>query len=49
VKNIGIATVPGSSFYADPNRGQYQTRFCFCKKEKTLQAAIQNLKKMIYQ
>lgn len=43
IKNVGIATVPGSSFYSDPNNGQYQTRFCFCKKEKTLQAAIAKL------
>jgi len=49
VKDIGIATVPGSSFYADPKSGQYQTRFCFCKKEKTLQTATQNLKRMVPQ
>ncbi len=46
VKNIGIATVPGSSFYADPKSGQYQTRFCFCKKEETLQSATQCLNKI---
>lgn len=46
VKNIGIATVPGSSFYADPKGGQFQTRFCFCKKEETLQKAIQCLKRI---
>ena len=45
VKNIGIATVPGSSFYANPKSGQLQTRFCFCKKEETLQAAAQYLKR----
>ncbi len=44
IKNVGIATVPGSSFYADPKEGQFQTRFCFCKKEETLKAAAMNLK-----
>ncbi len=46
VKNVGIATVPGSSFYADPKSGQFQTRFCFCKKPETLKAAAQKLEKI---
>ncbi len=44
IKNVGIATVPGSSFYADPKEGQFQTRFCFCKKEETLKSATLNLR-----
>lgn len=43
IRNVGIATVPGSSFYSHPELGQFQTRFCFCKKEKTLTQAIENL------
>lgn len=46
VKHGGIATVPGSSFYADTEKGKYQTRFCFCKKEETLNAAITKLKNL---
>ena len=46
IKNIGIATVPGSSFYADPINGQLQTRFCFCKKEETLKKAVLYLEKL---
>jgi aspartate/methionine/tyrosine aminotransferase len=46
IKNIGIATVPGSSFYADPINGQFQTRFCFCKKEETLKKAVLYLEKL---
>ena len=34
--HIGIATVPGSSFYANPTDGYQFTRFCFCKKPETL-------------
>jgi aminotransferase len=44
VKEIGVATVPGSSFYSDPNRGSTQIRFAFCKQRETLQRAIANLK-----
>jgi len=39
VKNIGIAAVPGSSFYSDPSYGKLQIRFCFCKNPETLQKA----------
>ena len=46
VKHLGIVTVPGSSFYANNEDGQFQTRFCFCKKDETLQAASQKLEKI---
>jgi aspartate/methionine/tyrosine aminotransferase len=39
VEEIGVASVPGSSFYNDPNDGATQVRFTFCKKEETLAAA----------
>ena len=39
VENIGVACVPGSSFYNDPEDGASQVRFTFCKKEDTLAAA----------
>ncbi len=46
LKNVGIATVPGSSFYADPRSGDRQTRFCFCKKDETLARATELLHKI---
>ncbi len=46
LKNVGIATVPGSSFYADPRSGDRQTRFCFCKKDETLTKATELLHKI---
>ena len=46
VKSIGVATVPGSSFYADPGYGQFQIRFCFCKNPETLQKAQSYLSKI---
>ena len=39
VEQIGVAGVPGSSFYFDPASGSSQIRFCFCKKYETLSAA----------
>ncbi len=36
VEEIGVASVPGSSFYNNPKDGATQVRFTFCKKDETL-------------
>jgi aspartate/methionine/tyrosine aminotransferase len=46
VKEIGVAAVPGSSFYDNPADGAQQLRFTFCKKESTLAAAEARLAKL---
>jgi aminotransferase len=46
VKEIGIAAVPGSSFYRNPADGSKQLRFTFCKSEKTLKAAAERFTKL---
>lgn len=46
IKNIGIATVPGSSFYSNPSYGQFLIRFCFCKNPETLKKAQSYLLKL---
>jgi aminotransferase len=46
VENIGVAAVPGSSFYSKPSLGASQMRFCFCKKYETLEAAGERLAKL---
>src|SRR5271157_2012513 len=46
VKEIGVAAVPGSSFYRDPRDGARQVRFAFCKKLETLDAAAERLGKL---
>lgn len=43
VADVGIAVVPGSSFFHEPGKGSRYVRFCFCKKEATLQAAKERL------
>jgi aspartate/methionine/tyrosine aminotransferase len=39
VGKVGVACVPGSSFYNDARDGASQVRFTFCKKDETLAAA----------
>jgi aminotransferase len=46
VKEVGVAVVPGSSFYHDPRLGRSQVRFAFCKKDETLVAAGERLRKL---
>ena len=46
VSEIGVAVVPGSSFYSRPELGAQQVRFCFCKRDETLQAAAERLQKL---
>ncbi len=46
VKDIGVATVPGSSFFRDPAAGKDIIRFTFCKREETLRAAGERLNKL---
>jgi aspartate/methionine/tyrosine aminotransferase len=46
VQEIGVATVPGSSFYRDPRDGARQVRFAFCKKPQTLDDAARRLAKL---
>lgn len=46
IENIGVAGVPGSSFYRNPADGGQQVRFTFCKTEKTVAAAEERLAKL---
>jgi aminotransferase len=44
VKDVGVAAVPGSSFYDDPKEGATQVRFAFCKRDQTLDEAARRLR-----
>ena len=46
VQEVGVAAVPGSSFYNDPRDGARQIRFAFCKRDDTLDEAARRLKKL---
>jgi aminotransferase len=43
---LGVATVPGSSFFRDKELGRRFVRFCFCKRDETLDEAIARLRRL---
>jgi aminotransferase len=46
IREIGVAVVPGSSFYYDKSLGSQKVRFCFCKRDETLEAAAERLERL---
>ncbi len=44
VRDVGVATVPGSSFFQDKSLGRQYIRFCFCKRDETLDSAAERLR-----
>ena len=46
VREVGVAAVPGSSFYADPTAGSQRLRFHFARKRETLEAAAERLQSL---
>jgi len=46
VKEVGVATVPGSSFYAHPELGRTKIRFCFPKTDDVLLDAGRRLQQL---
>ena len=49
VEDIGVAVVPGSSFFRESERGSRYVRLCFCKKDSTLQSAGERLQEIARQ
>jgi aminotransferase len=39
IEGVGVAAVPGSSFFSEPALGRHFLRFAFCKRLETLEAA----------
>ena len=46
IKECGVASVPGSSFYAHPELGRTKIRFCFPKTDDVLTEAGERLQKL---
>jgi aspartate/methionine/tyrosine aminotransferase len=48
IREVGVACVPGSSFYSPDASGvgAQQVRFCFCKRDETLMLAAERLAKL---
>ncbi|MEX2402808.1 MAG: pyridoxal phosphate-dependent aminotransferase [Balneolales bacterium] len=43
IRKTGVASVPGNSFFADPEDGRYFLRFCFAKEMDVLEDACERL------
>ena len=43
VSTVGVAAVPGSSFYSNPAAGRQRLRFHFARRRATLEAAVERL------
>ncbi len=46
IESVGVAAVPGSSFFSDSRAGATLIRFCFCKKYETLKEAGVRLRRI---
>jgi len=46
VKDVGVATVPGSSFFNDKKAGRNKVRFVYSKRDETLREADRRLAKL---
>jgi len=46
VAQVGVAAVPGSSFYSDPKAGRQRLRFQFARRRETLEAAVERLSRL---
>jgi aminotransferase len=46
VADVGVATIPGSSFYVNPADGASLVRFCFSKTDETIREAERRLAKL---
>jgi len=44
-REVGVAAIPPGSFYLDRARGKDLVRFAFCKKESTLEAALERMRR----
>ena len=47
IKDVGVAGVPGSSFYKNSQNGKTKLRFCYCKRDETILEADRRLAKLV--
>jgi N-succinyldiaminopimelate aminotransferase len=45
VEKVGVAAIPPTSFYENKAEGRFLVRFAFCKKDETLRAGIDRLRR----
>eukprot|EP00249_Psilotum_nudum_P014130 c24684_g1_i1 orf=322-1557(+) len=44
IENVGVAAIPPSVFYLNPEDGKSLVRFAFCKDEQTIRIAVERMK-----
>jgi aspartate/methionine/tyrosine aminotransferase len=44
----GVTTIPISGFYVGPSPPTHLVRFCYCKEDAKLQAAVERLKAYLH-
>lgn len=47
IKEAGVAAIPTSVFYLNPEEGKNPVRFTFCKDDETLKAAVERMKEKL--
>jgi N-succinyldiaminopimelate aminotransferase len=47
IEEAGVAAIPCSYFWLDQNQGRNLVRFCFCKKDETLEEAVVRLRRWL--
>ena len=47
IRNTGVATIPGGSFFTDPSHGTRYLRFCYAKEYAELEQACRQLRERI--
>ncbi|MEX2601340.1 MAG: pyridoxal phosphate-dependent aminotransferase [Balneolaceae bacterium] len=47
IERAGVGSVPGSSFFTNPEDGRYYLRFCYAKTMKELKTACRGLRKLV--
>jgi aminotransferase len=46
ITELGVAGVPGSSFYSNADHGRQRLRFHFARRRSTLEAAVERLSRL---
>ncbi|HTD46624.1 MAG TPA: aminotransferase class I/II-fold pyridoxal phosphate-dependent enzyme, partial [bacterium] len=46
IREVGVAPVPGSSFFHDPSSGRHYVRFAFPKREETFDEVRRRLRRL---
>lgn len=48
IKEVGVAAIPISGFYLNPEEAKCLVRFTFSKDEETLRSAVERMKEKLY-